>query len=70
MVAELLEKGWALFPAERAVRDWTRHARAAEMATAPMIQQSSHLHVAAGSGQLVFVTTDRDRSCVSMVAAD
>ena len=42
----------------------------AEMATAPMIQQSSHLHVAAGSGQLVFVTTDRDRSCVSMVAAD
>jgi hypothetical protein len=31
MVAELLEKGWALFPAERAVRDWTTEARAAAL---------------------------------------
>ncbi|MFO7758628.1 MAG: hypothetical protein R6V26_09140 [Roseovarius sp.] len=32
MVAGLLDKGWALFPAERAVRDWTTEARAAALA--------------------------------------
>jgi hypothetical protein len=31
MVADLLDKGWALFPAESAVRDWARHARAAAL---------------------------------------
>lgn len=31
MVAELLDKGWALFSAERAVRDWTSEARAAAL---------------------------------------
>ncbi len=32
MVADLLDKGWELFPTERAVRDWTVEARAAALA--------------------------------------
>jgi hypothetical protein len=32
MVTGLLDTGWALFPAERAVRDWTTEARAAALA--------------------------------------
>ena len=32
MVAEVLDKGWAIFPVERALRDWTTEARAAALA--------------------------------------